>query len=69
MQDAVAAAYDGAGAWKGEPELLLELRASLSSAASWAPMVCALALTCRPAPARRLCVSSRCSGESVNRCC
>lgn len=42
VQDAIAAAYKGAGPWRGEAELLLELRASLSSAASWAPMVATL---------------------------
>ena len=39
VQDPGAAAYEAAGAWSGEPELLLELLASRSSAASWAPMV------------------------------
>lgn len=39
VQHAVVAAYEAAGSWRGEPELLLELRASLTAATSWAPMV------------------------------
>ncbi|KAK9808191.1 hypothetical protein WJX73_006921 [Symbiochloris irregularis] len=38
VQDAVCRTYELASAWQGQPELVLELRASLSSASSWAPM-------------------------------
>ena len=39
VEEALADAYAGQ-AWQGSPQLVLEMRASLTSAASWAPMVC-----------------------------
>ena len=38
VEDALQEAYEGVP-WQGTPQLALELRASLSCAASWAPMV------------------------------